>query len=92
MSNIEMNDLYEKRYKRIQYIIDYLNSKSPYSILEAPPNYCDSLQYHKNNITHDNPLQILTAEGLFLLKKIKEQKKEFIKNNESKLDSSWIKV
>lgn len=72
------SELYDYRYKRIKYLIDLIDSKSPTTKLYDSPSCNHSLQKHKYYIEQDNPLHILIAEGLYLLKLNKEYQQEYI--------------
>jgi len=63
-------DEYNKNCKRVKHIVTVLDTEYPYSKLPGSPTYIQSIQNHKFYIPNDNPLQILVAEGLYLLKLI----------------------
>lgn len=75
---IKISESYEQHYKRIRYLVDYLDSISPSTKLINSPSFKHSLEKHKYYIDNENPLQILIAEALYLLKLNKEYKQEYL--------------
>ena len=72
---------YNKCYNRVIHIINHLNELSPCGVLPYSYPLLKLVQNHKYYINSSNPLQILIAEAIHLLKLIDAYEQNSIQNS-----------